>query len=329
MTTPEVLARIVAVCRTKHYSYKTEQAYTAQAAKYLAFVSRSARTGTSEEKVRAYLESIAPHCAAKTQCQALNAIVFMYRALEKPLGDLGSWATAKRPRRLPVWLSPTETARVLALTPANSHGLMLRLVYGAGLRLMECVRLRAQHIDLEKRVLWLVGAKGDKDRPVPIPLSLLAPLADHLARVRALWEGDAAQGFPPVALPDGLERKYPNAGREWAWFWVFPGRQLSTDPRTQIVRRHHVHEDGLAKSLKAAVRRAGIGKRVTMHVLRHSYATHLLEAGVAVTKVQQLLGHKYLETTSVYLHCLPREVTGVASPLDSLPGQVIPFSAAA
>jgi len=330
MNKAETEKRVIAVCRTRHFSYKTEVAYLAQIRRYLAFITAADRGATSEARVRAYLESIAPHVAAKTQCQALNAIVFLYRdVLEKPLGELGNWSHAKRPQRLPVWLSPSETARVLALTPDNSYGLMLRLTYGCGLRLMECCRLRAQHIDLEKRLLRLVGAKGDKDRTVPLPQSLLAPLGEHLARVRALWEGDLARGTPPVELPGTLAAKYPNAGREWAWFWVFPSKSLSTDPRSRIVRRHHVHEDGLAKVLKTAVHRAGIAKRVTMHVLRHSYATHLLEQGVVVTKLQQLLGHKHLESTAVYVHTLPRDLAGIPSPLDALPGQVVPFTRAA
>lgn len=329
MKMSEIEERVRAVCRTKHWSYKTEVAYLAQIRRYLGFVSANHRGGSSEEKVRAFLESIAPHVAAKTQAQALNAIVFFYRdVVEQQLGDFGNWARAKIPRRLPVWLTVTETSRVLALT-AGTHSLMLRLTYGCGLRLMECVRLRVKDVDLERRIIMIRGAKGDKDRALPVPQSLGAPLAEHVQRVRSLWEGDAARGVPPVALPGTLAAKYPNAGREWPWFWVFPGRNLSTDPRSRIVRRHHVHEDGLSKALKAAVRRAGVSKRVTMHVLRHSYATHQLERGVPLHRLRDLLGHNDISTTEIYLHVLPKDLSAAGSPLDDIGGQVVAFPAGA
>lgn len=323
MTKAEIINRVVAVCRTRHLAYATERAYVAAVGRFLDWSARHPQ-GSSEGRVRAYLESIAPHCAAKTQNQALNAIVFAYGATGRPLGELGAWARAKVARRLPVWLSPQEVARVLDLS-AGTHELMLRLTYGCGLRLMECVRLRVKDVDLERRVLLVRGAKGDKDRALPVPHALVAALGGHLARVRALWEGDAARGLPPVALPGMLAAKYPNAGREWPWFWVFPGRNLSTDPRSGVVRRHHVHEDGLSKALRAAVARAGISKRVTMHVLRHSYATHLLEAGLPIHRLKDLLGHNDISTTEIYLHVLPRDVSGAPSPLDALPGRVIEF----
>lgn len=249
MTLAEIEERVRAVCRTRHWSYKTETAYLAQVRRYLSFVAEHHRDGASEEKVRAYLESIAPHVAAKTQAQALNAIVFFYRdVVEKPLGQLGSWSKAKIPRRLPVWLSVGEVQRVLALT-SGTHALMLQLTYGCGLRLMECVRLRTKDIDLERRVVTIRGAKGDKDRMLALPVPLVPLLGQHLQRVRALWEGDVVRGLPSVALPGTLASKYPNAGREWAWFWAFPGRNLSTDPRSRVVRRHHTHEDGLSIGL--------------------------------------------------------------------------------
>lgn len=324
----EIEQRVRAVCRLKHWSYKTEQAYLAQIRRYMTFVLQPGLPATSEGKVHAFLESLAPHVAAKTQNQALNAVVFLYRdVLEQPLGQLASWTYAKVPRRLPVWLTVPETARVLGLT-SGTHSLMLRLTYGCGLRLMEVCRLRVQHLDLERRTVTIMGGKGDKDRTVGLPASLVPELAGHLQRVRLLWEGDQAAGHPPVALPGTLENKYPNAGREWCWFWAFPGRSLSTDPRSGIVRRHHTHEDGLSKHLRAAVRRAGISKRVTMHVLRHSYATHQLERGVPLHKLRDALGHNDISTTEIYLHVLPREVADIGSPLDALAGPVVvPFAA--
>lgn len=324
----EIEQRVRAVCRLKHWSYKTEQAYLAQINRFMAFVLQPGLPPDSEGKVRSYLESIAPRVAAKTQNQALNAIVFLYRdVLQQPLGDLGSWSRAKVARRLPVWLTVAETARVLALT-TGTHSLMLRLTYGCGLRLMEVCRLRVQHLDLERRTITIMGGKGDKDRTVGLPATLVPELAAHLQRVRALWEGDHAAGHPPVELPGTLAAKYPNAGREWCWFWAFPGRSLSTDPRSGIVRRHHAHEDGLSKHLRAAVRRAGISKRVTMHVLRHSYATHQLERGVPLHKLRDALGHNDISTTEIYLHVLPREVAGIGSPLDGMHAPVEVFPAA-
>lgn len=315
----EIEQRVRAVCRTRHWSYKTEVAYLAQIRRYAAFLAAAPALPTSEARVRAYLESIAPHVAAKTQAQALNAIVFLYRdVLEQPLGELGSWSRAKIARRLPVWLTMPELQRVFALT-SGTHSLMLRLAYGCGMRLMEVCRLRVQHLDLERRTVTIMGAKGDKDRTVALPVALVAELGTHLQRVRALWEGDTARGQPPVALPGTLAAKYPNAGREWCWFWAFPGRNLSRDPRSGIIRRHHAHEDGLSKHLKAAVKRAGIGKRVTMHVLRHSFATHQLERGVPLHKLRDALGHNDISTTEIYLHVLPREVAAIGSPLDSMP----------
>lgn len=324
MKTSEILDRVRAVCRTRHLAYNTEQVYCSRVADFLRFVAVHHRDSSNEQRVRAWLEDMAPRVAAKTQAQALNAVVFMFGAIGKPLGELGSWSHAKIPRRLPVWLTVAETARVLALT-SGTHGLMLRLVYGCGLRLMECVRLRVKDVDLERRLVTIRGAKGDKDRVLPLPASLVAELGAHLQRVRALWEGDQAHGYPPVALPGTLASKYPNAGREWPWFWVFPGRNLSRDPRSGIVRRHHAHEDGLSKALRAATRRAGISKRVTMHVLRHSYATHQLERGVPLHRLRDLLGHNDISTTEIYLHVLPKDLTAAGSPLDSLGGDVVAF----
>lgn len=310
------------VCRLRA---KTADAYAAQVSDFVAFCAAQKTTGTNEEKVAAYLSHVAPRIAASTQNQKLNALVFFFaKVIGKPLGDLGHWSYAKRPKRLPVWLTHRETQRVLALM-RGTHALMARVTYGSGLRLMECVRLRIQNIDLEKRTLFIIGAKGDKDRVVPLAQSCIADIGAHIQRVRALWEGDRANQAAPVALPEGLERKYPNAGSEWCWFWAWPARNPSRDPESGIVRRHHTHEDVYSRALKTAVRQSGIGKRVTMHVLRHSFATHLLERGVAVTTLQKLLGHAHLETTSVYLHCLPHLITGTISPLDTLQSEPFHF----
>ncbi len=305
--------------RLKHWALSTERSYVAWARKFSAFVKRmpTAHRATSEEKVRAFLESIAPHCAAKTQNQALNAIVVFYReGIGAPLGKLGAWSCAKRPTRLPEFVDISEAKQLLALIP-GTHGLMASLLFGSGLRLMECVRLRVKDCDVKGRTLFIRGAKGGKDRVVNIPKSLVAPLTAHLVRVRALWEGDQANGHPPIHLPtDGLEKKYPNAGREWPWFWVFPGKSLSRDPRTGIYRRHHTHENGLQKAVAAAAKVAGINKRVSCHTLRHGFATALVQGGTDISKVQALLGHSDVSTTQVYLHIVPRALASVKSPLD-------------
>lgn len=322
-----VFDAMVRAVQVVHESWRTGQTYGAAVVGYRRFLQQrpDLRDQSSEDKVRAYLDAMAPHCAAKTQNQRLCAIKRYYeQVLQKPLGNLGQWAFAKHAPRAPVWLNPSETQRLLACF-AGTHALMARVCYGSGLRLMELMRLRQQHIDLEKRTLFILGGKGDKDRVVPLPASVVPDLAAHIQRVRALWQGDAANGYPPVQLPNGLERKYPNAGREWPWFWLWPGRNLSRDPESGVIRRHHTHENGFQKAVKAAAQRAGIGKRVKVHTLRHSFATHLIERGVAITTVQKLLGHAHLETTSIYLHCLPHLVTGTTSPLDTLPGEVVEF----
>jgi integron integrase len=329
MKKSEALDRVRTVCRTRHFAWATEQAYSQQVARFFDFCAAHRELDTPEARVRGWLEDMAPRCAAKTQAQALNAAVFFYKqVLEKPLGELGQWSKARIPRRLPVWLSPDEMRRLLALT-SGTRGLMFELYYGCGLRLMEGVRLRTGDIDLGQRLLTVRGAKRDKDRTVPIPHGLVPRLGAHLQRVRALWEADAVRGLPPVALPAGLERKYPNAGREWVWFWAFPSAKISTDPRSGIVRRHHAHEDAMVKALKRAVQQAAIPKRVTMHALRHSFATHLLMAGVPIHTLSKLLGHKSIETTQIYLHVLPKEIAATPSPLDLLreTGAVVPMYA--
>jgi integron integrase len=322
-----VFDQMVAAVRTKHESYKTGLAYASDVVRYYRFLQRNPalREQSSEAKVRAYLTALAPHVAAKTQNQHLCAIKRYYeQVLSQPLGDLGQWAYAKVPQRVPVWLTPTETRRLLDCI-SGTWRLMAEICYGSGLRLMELMRLRQQHVDMEKRTLFIMGGKGDKDRVVPLARACVDPLSAHIQRVKSLWVGDTANGFPPVMLPNGLERKYPNAGREWCWFWVWPGRNLSRDPESGVVRRHHAHENGFQKVIKVAAQRAGIGKRVKVHTLRHSFATHGLENGMPVTTLQRLLGHKYLETTSIYLHCLPHLIEQAPSPLDALPGQVVAF----
>lgn len=322
---------MIAAVRVRHESRRTGEAYAAAVVWYFRFLKRRRDLWKqpSETKVQAWLTDMAPHCTASTQKQRLCAVKRYYeQVIGQPLGDLGPWAYAKVAPRLPVWLNPTETQNLLNLIP-DQWSLMARLCYGSGLRLMELMRLRIQHIDLETRTLFVIGGKGNKDRTVPLAESLVADLAAHLQRVRSLWEGDRSRGTPPVHLPNGLERKYPNAGHEWVWFWAFPGRNLSTDPATGQIRRHHVHANGFQKVIKRAAERAGIGKRVKVHTLRHTFASHFIAHGGDVVVLQKLLGHKRLETTMIYVHCQPTVVTGACSPLDQLQAgsAVVPFVA--
>ncbi len=222
----------------------------------------------------------------------------------------------REPTRIPEYVDVDEAKRLLTLIP-GTHGLMASLLFGSGLRLMECVRLRVKDCDVKNRTLFIRGAKGDKDRVVNLSMSAVEPMRAHLLRVRALWEGDQANNYPPIAMPTpGLDKKYPNGGREWPWYWVFPGRNLSRDPRSGIIRRHHTHENGLQKALAVAARRAGMQKRVTCHTLRHGYATALVQRGTDLSKVQALLGHANIQTTQIYLHIAPKALATVKSPLD-------------
>lgn len=331
MKLSEMLEQVRLVCRMRRLSWHTEQCYAGWISQFAQHIQRT--PGQSrEERVRTYLEKLAPRSAASTQNQALNAIVFLYRdVLKEPLGDLGKWARAKRPARLPTWLSPAEMQRLLDAMPSSGTRLMAELAYGSGLRIAELLALRIKDLDLDAHLITVCGGKGDKDRITVLPKTLFHRLHAHLHRIRILHERDRAAGAPPIYLPDGLERKYPNGGREWPWFWLWPAASESTDPRTHIVRRHHVHENTLGKALKAASRKIGLHKRITAHTLRHSFATNLLANGASITQVQELLGHNSVETTQVYLHCIPQFAATITSPLDTLPAapNIIPFTKAA
>lgn len=319
MNLQNTIERVRVVCRTRRLSVHTESCYVSWIRRFAAHVRRCDASSSREEKVRLFLEALAPRSAASTQNQALNAVVFFYRdVLCEPLGSLGKWVRAKRPARLPSWLAPEEMRCLLEAMPAGAR-LMAEVAYGSGLRLAELLQLRVKDVDLEGCLISVRGGKGDKDRVTCLPRCLVFRLRAHLERIRVLYDGDRAAGRNGVEVPDGLERKFPNAGREWGWFWLFPGGNESRDPRSGVVRRHHVHEDTLGKALKAARGRTGLGKRVTAHTLRHSFATNLLANGASITQVQELLGHSSVETTQVYLHCIPQFARSVVSPLDALP----------
>lgn len=328
MKLEDMLEQVRLVCRMRRLSRHTEETYAGWITRFGAHVKTCADL-PREDRVRTYLEKLAPRCSASTQNQALNAIVFLYRdVLKEPLGEIGKWARAKRPKRLPTWLSPQEMQRLLGVMPPGTR-LMAEMAYGSGLRVAELLDLRIKDIDLDACLITVRGGKGDKDRVTVLPRSLVHRLHAHLERIRVVYDRDRSAGANSIYLPDGLERKFPNGGREWPWFWLWPAGSESTDPRTGIVRRHHVHEDTLGKALKLATKKAGLHKRVTAHTLRHSFATNLLAGGASITQVQELLGHNSVETTQVYLHCIPQFARTITSPLDVLPhaDNVVPFDA--
>ena len=262
--------------------------------------------------------AVAGKVAASTQNQAKSALLFLYReVLQQELDWLDNVTQAKTPERLPVVLTVSEVQAVLARLK-DTHGLIGRLLYGGGLRLMEAVRLRVQDVEFSRREIVVRAGKGFKDRVTMLPEAVMAPLRLHLAKVKALHNEDLAAGYGEVYLPFALARKYPNAAREWGWQYVFPSRNLSADPRSGATRRHHVDEKGIQRAMKQAVRDANVIKPATPHTLRHSFATHLLQAGYDIRTVQELLGHSDVSTTMIYTHVLNRGGKGVKSPLDGI-----------
>ena len=279
----------------------------------LELIGESAARMTSRTETHLAVEQ---NVSASTQNQAFNAILFLFRhVLDKDIDNIADAVRAKRNRRLPVVLSRSEIDRLFAQM-RGVNLLMARLIYGCGLRLQECLQLRIKDVDLEREALMVRSGKGDKDRETVLPSSLKPDLEAHLKEVKTISEADRAAGSPGVMLPNALERKYTNAGKEWAWFWLFPARTNSTDPKTGIRRRHHIYRGNLQKVVKTAGKRAEIPKRITVHTLRHSFATHLLEKGYDIRTIQDLLGHTDLRTTMIYTHVVSKNRHGVVSPLD-------------
>jgi integron integrase len=318
---PKLLDQVRDVIRRKHFSIRTEQAYVEWIKRYILFHGKRHPNEMAEAEITAFLTHLARagKVAASTQNQALSALLFLYReVLQLKIGWLNQVERAKRPARLPVVLTKEEVRRLFA----HLHGtnrLMAGLLYGSGLRLMECVRLRVKDVDPGYLRVTVRDGKGGKDRITMLPVNAAKPLDRHLQKVKAQHEQDLEDGFGSVYLPDALERKYPNAAREWMWQYVFPSSRLSIDARSGVRRRHHVEESSLQLGIKRAVRASGIQKPATCHTLRHSFATHLLENGYDIRTVQELLGHKDVSTTMIYTHVLNRPGIGVKSPLDLSP----------
>jgi integron integrase len=313
--------KLIERLRLLHYAWRTEQTYREWAWRFQYFLaSRGGMEAAAGEHVREFLSQLAVRgrVSVSTQKQALNALVFLFRhALGRDAGDFGDFQRAQRPRRLPAVLTPEECQRLFASLEGTTR-LMAELMYGSGLRLTELLRLRVKDVDLERRQVLVRSGKVDKDRLTVLPDRLVEPLRAHRERVRGLFDQDRAEGIAGVWMPEALERKYPTAGSDWPWFWLFPSRQLMNDPRAGRQRRHHLLDATFQHAIRLGALKAKLNKRVTPHTLRHSFATHLLENGTDIRTVQDLLGHVDVATTQIYTHVLTRPSLGVRSPFDVL-----------
>lgn len=314
----KLLEQVRDVSRLKHHSIRTEQAYVEWIRRYILFHHKRHPQEMGVTESEAFLTHLAVNrrVAASTQNQALNALIFLYReVLHQDLAGKINAIRVTKPPKLPTVLTPAEVQLVLHGL-SGVHQLMAKLLYGSGLRLMECLRLRVKDVDFAQRQILVRDGKGEKDRLTMLPVTVVSPLQEHLQRVKLLHEDDLCHGYGSVYLPYALSVKYPNAATSWIWQYVFPSPSLSTDPRSGIVRRHHLHENSLQKAVKQAARLSGVPKRITCHTFRHSVATHLLENGYDIRTVQELLGHNDVKTTMIYTHVLNRGGLAVRSPLD-------------
>ncbi len=317
---PRLLEQLRDAIQRRHYSWRTEETYVHWIKRFIYFSGRRHPRDLGAPEVTAFLNYLAREreVAAATQNQALSALLFLYKeVLGHPLPWLEDLERAKRPARLPSVLTRDEVQRLLGQMQGVKW-LMASLLYGAGLRLRECLKLRVKDVDFGYRQILVRDGKGAKDRVTMLPQSVVEPLQAHLVRVQTLHERDLAAGYGDFELPDALARKYPRAPYEWAWKFVFPSHRLSTDPRSGVIRRHHVYENYVIRGVKQAAFAARIAKHVSCHTLRHSFATHLLEAGYDIRTVQELLGHTDVSTTMIYTHVLNKGGQGVKSPLDRL-----------
>lgn len=317
---PTLLEVIQQKIRVKHYSIRTETQYLHWVKRFVLFHNKRHPREMGGKEVEAFLSHLATHghVSSSTQNQALSALLFMYReVLEQALPWMNDVIRAKKPQRLPVVLSKQEVSKILD-GMQGTHGLIARLLYGTGMRIMECCRLRVQDIDFDRAEILIRNGKGAKDRVTMLPISLIEPLKAHLAWRKQLYECDAEAGMNDVYLPDALERKYPSAATSWIWQYVFCSGSYSVDPRSGHTRRHHLDEKLIQRAVKKAAIQAAINKPATPHTFRHSFATHLLEGGYDIRTVQELLGHSDVSTTMIYTHVLNKGGRGVNSPLDAL-----------
>ena len=315
----KLLDQVRDAIRLKHYAYRTEQSYVDWARRYILFHNKTHPKDMGENEVQEFITYLASErkVSASTQNQALSALIFLYRnVLHKELDLPTRLITAKRSTHLPTVLTPTEVRNVLQYVE-DTAGLITRLLYGSGMRLQECLRLRVKDIDFGNHRIIVRSAKGANDRGTLLPETLIEPLQFQLKTTQLIHQKDLKEGYGETLLPFALSKKYPNAGKEWVWQYVFPASQRSTDPESGVVRRHHLHPSAVQKAVRRAAQKAGLDKRVTPHTFRHSFATHLLEAGCNIRTVQELLGHKDVKTTMIYTHVLNRSPKAVRSPLES------------
>ena len=316
---PKLLDQVRGKIRLKHYSIRTEQAYLDWIKRFILHFDKQHPKNLGAADVETYLTYLAVEgkVAASTQNQAKSALLFLYRqVLEIELPWLDNIEQAKAPKRLPVVMTRAEVQAVLSRLE-GTHWLVANLLYGTGMRILECLRLRIKDIEFTRREILIRDGKGFKDRVTMLPLALLNPLREHLNNVKSLHDQDLAVGYGSVYLPNALEKKYPTAARDWGWQYVFPTKGMSTDPRSGETRRHHVQEQTIQRAVKQAVRDANLVKPATPHTFRHSFATHLLEGGYDIRTVQELLGHSDVATTMIYTHVLNKGGRGVVSPLDN------------
>ena len=319
---PRLLDRVRHELQARHYSRRTEKAYVGWIKRYIFFHRKRHPAEMGASEVTQFLTALAVErkVAASTQNQALGALLFLYReVLQQNLPWLDDLIRAKRPERLPVVLTRDEVRAVLQHLTGVPRLLAL-LFYGAGLRLLEAARLRVQDVDFAANTIVVRNGKGAKDRVTMLPATVKAELARHVEDVQRQHERDLQRGAGWVELPDALGRKYPNAGRQWGWQWVFPATRLYFHRETRQRRRHHLHESVPQRAVKEAVRRSGIAKHAKCHTFRHSFATHLLEDGYDIRTVQELLGHRDVATTMIYTHVLNRGPAAVRSPADRMLG---------
>ena len=318
---PEHLTNFITQIRIRHYSIRTERAYLGWLLRYISFYSFQDPAELTPDHIARYLEHlvIRKKVSGSTQSQALNGLIFFYKqVLQREMNEKIQYTHSKKPRRLPTVLTVKEIKQLFEKIENPTQQLMANLLYGCGMRLMECIRLRVLDVDFGYQQILVRNTKGKKDRVVPIPNRLTEMLESQIEKIKILHADDLQDGFGSVYIPDALARKYPSAVKEFRWQYVFPSTKISTDPRSGETRRHHIHENGLQKHIKKAGEQAGITKKVNCHALRHSFATHLLENGYDIRTVQELLGHADVSTTMIYTHVLNKPGVTVTSPLDML-----------
>jgi integron integrase len=318
------LEEVRQIMRVQHYAIRTEQSYVEWIKRYILFHGKRHPAEMGECEVAAFLAhlSVNRNVAPATQGQALNALVFLYRkVIKRPLDEIQGIVRSKRKEKIPVVLTQTEVANLLSKLE-GVHWLTACILYGSGLRLMECIRLRVKDIDFDRLSITVRSGKGGKDRVVTLARELVVPLQRHLESVKMTHERDIAEGYGSVYLPYALGRKYPAAATSWGWQYIFPATRRSIDPRSQAVRRHHMNETSVQRAVKIAVRKAGIHRPASCHTLRHSFATHLLERGADIRTVQEQLGHSDVKTTEIYTHVIGRGGSAVISPLETIFGVV-------